>query len=97
MFYACKLSIFYKDSEKRVENKTSSLVFYPEPHPIFEVNLEYILWGGKPHSFGELKLTSSQTTLISRCHCEKYSSRLDISCSFVIIFAVNRENRLHSQ
>lgn len=30
------------------------------------------LWGGKPHSFGELKLTSSQATLISRCHCEKY-------------------------
>ena len=30
------------------------------------------LWGGKPHSFGELKLTSSQATLISRCHCENY-------------------------
>ena len=26
-----------KDSERRAENKTSPFVFYPEPHPIFEV------------------------------------------------------------
>ncbi len=39
---------------------------------IFEVNLENKFWGGKPHSFVKLKLQSSQATLISRCHFEKY-------------------------
>ena len=42
--------------------------------------------GCKQHSSGKLKLPSSQPTLISRRRCEKYSSKLDISRSFVCIF-----------
>lgn len=34
--------LYHKDSERRVENKTSALVFYPEPHPIFAVYRKYI-------------------------------------------------------
>ena len=51
---------------------------------VFEENFEYRLWGrkrhtfaklklsAKAHSFGELKLPSSQATLFSRCRFEKY-------------------------
>ena len=39
---------------------------------ISEVNLENRLWGGKPHFFVNLKVQSSQATLISRCRFEKY-------------------------
>ena len=52
--------------------------------------------GCKQHSSGKLKLPSSQPTLISRRRCEKYSSKLDISRSFVCIFMINQEDTLHS-
>jgi len=44
---------------------------------------EDTLWGGKPHSFGNINVPSSQATLISRCRCEKYRSKLHIFRSFV--------------
>ena len=44
--------------------------------------------GGKPHSFGELKLPLSQTTLIPRRRSKNTKQTLSFR-SFIAIFAVN--------
>ena len=48
---------------------------------ISEVNLENTL-GGKPHSFVVLKHQPSQTTLISRRHCENTETSFVFSLAY---------------
>ena len=48
----------------------ASLIFFARLLLICALR-EYSLWGGKPHSFGNINVPSSQATLISRCRCKK--------------------------
>ncbi|MBQ3243800.1 MAG: hypothetical protein IJB01_04270, partial [Bacteroidaceae bacterium] len=44
------------------------------------------------HSFGEINLPSSQTTLLSRRHCKKIKASFVCFCSFIVTFTFGAAN-----
>ena len=66
-----------------LKNIEASFIFFARLWLIC-ASREYSLWGGKPHSFGNINVPSSQATLISRCRFKKYRSKLHIFRSLVV-------------